>query len=521
MNTKRRAKILKAEIKNISHTHPLKRLNGFGMGVRYCLLCLAEIHGLYYGCSPCGFSLCKNCAKKPLIVDGEKAHVHPLSILPKTYFIFSCDACGEVKETEGQLSLCVCILCSFTIHRSCIKLPPVIYVNRHDDHRISLVCPIGIREGNCGICREKVDGKYGGYSCYTCSFVAHSKCATRSDVWDGIEMEGVPEEDPEEIMPFKVIGEGVIKHCSHEHNLRLILTEDDSYVHVIYKQCSACINQILSGPCFICPHDECDFILHETCANLLKKKRHPSTPYRLSLSFDVETTFTDNNNRCDCCKQDGSAFTYVLQKEDRYSKTFTIDVRCASIKDGHIHASHPHSGLILNNSSQNRLQCSTCSRHFDFTLKCIECESFILCFHCATLPEVVKHKYDEHPLSLQYGENSNSVYWCEICEIKINQHKWFYTCEECNSTFHVFCVIGEDASFRVGFTSKIGDKKFEVIPNNFVSRPHCPGMSPFHTSRCQGPSVFKYEDVFCCSFFCTDTYASRYRETIMSLYKKA
>ncbi|CAA7055105.1 unnamed protein product [Microthlaspi erraticum] len=46
-------------------------------------------------------------------------------------------------------------------------------------------------------------------------------CATRKDVWDGIELEGIPE-DTEYIAPFKVVGDNLIIHRFHgDHALRL------------------------------------------------------------------------------------------------------------------------------------------------------------------------------------------------------------------------------------------------------------------------------------------------------------
>ncbi|CAH8309198.1 unnamed protein product [Eruca vesicaria subsp. sativa] len=497
-------------IQNISHIHPLT-LNEFDQGA--CLVCLEEDSVAYYDCLPCGFKLCIDCAKKPLVINGEEAHEHPLSILPKASLVFTCDACGEVKEAGAGLTFCVCILCCFTIHRSCISLPRVIYINRHD-HLISHLYPIGAREGNCGVCSKKVDGKYAGYSCSVCSFVVHSKCATRDDVWDGEEIEDVPQEDLKEIIPFEVVGEGLIRHCSHgQHDhLKLILPVDDSYVRLKDKQCFACILQILSGPCYICSLDECDFILHERCANLLKKITHPASWSRLTLSFNVRKFYFENNNTCACCKRGGtgSAFTYAFRNN---SEMFIICVRCASIKNGHVHASHPHSGLILqNNDSEDPLVCSICSEDRLITLKCIECESFVLCYRCATLPAVVNHKYDEHPVCLRYGENRNGIYWCEICETTLDPKSWFYTCDECGSTLHIDCVLGKDPSYRVGFTYFDLGKDIEVVQNNYVTRPYCQGWCSRSPSRCQGPVVFKSGDLFWCSSHCAFIYCKRYHD---------
>ncbi|KAJ4888908.1 Cysteine/Histidine-rich C1 domain family protein [Raphanus sativus] len=105
------------------------------------------------------------------------------------------------------------------IHRECIDLPRVININRHD-HRVSYTRRLGHGEWKCRVCRKKVDGFYGVYTCAKCpTFAGHARCATREDVWDMVELEGTPEE--EEIVPFEVIDDNTIRHFSHDHNLRI------------------------------------------------------------------------------------------------------------------------------------------------------------------------------------------------------------------------------------------------------------------------------------------------------------
>lgn len=81
-------------------------------------------------------------------------------------------------------------------------------------------------------------------------------------------MEETPN-DNEDITPFKVVGDNLIKHFSYEeHNLRLDkynINRDES------SRCEACVLPIYSDPIYNC--ENCRFILHEKCANLPKKKR--------------------------------------------------------------------------------------------------------------------------------------------------------------------------------------------------------------------------------------------------------
>jgi len=54
-------------------------------------------------------------------------------------------------------------------------------------------------------------------------YVVHSRCALGKDVWDGEDLENVPEEDNklQDVTSFDIISDGVILHFLHDHHLRL------------------------------------------------------------------------------------------------------------------------------------------------------------------------------------------------------------------------------------------------------------------------------------------------------------
>lgn len=200
------------------HKHPLKLTNKYSWFQRgTCHLCeTALLPTIYYECIQyCSFYVCVLCARKPLFIAQTKAHEHQLYQVP-IKLSFTCDACG-LYTTKYP---CICLQCCFIIHRTCIFLPNVIHINRHD-HRITRVSSPGPGKWICGVCIKPVNGKCGAYSCLVCPYVVHSKCATSDFIWDGRELEGVPEEDEkEESKPFQVIDQNLIKHFSHEHNLK-------------------------------------------------------------------------------------------------------------------------------------------------------------------------------------------------------------------------------------------------------------------------------------------------------------
>lgn len=97
---------------------------------------------------------------------------------------------------------------------------------------------LGVVNSVSGISRKKVDWTCGSYSSKKCySYVVYSKCATRPDVWNGKEVEGLLEES-EDTKPY--MDDNKIQHFSlKKHYLRLdftvILCEETTgaiYAHI-------------------------------------------------------------------------------------------------------------------------------------------------------------------------------------------------------------------------------------------------------------------------------------------------
>ncbi|KAG7559918.1 Protein kinase C-like phorbol ester/diacylglycerol-binding domain [Arabidopsis thaliana x Arabidopsis arenosa] len=376
--------------------HPLKFLTCGppGYAEQKCLLCGKEFEEQLHHCDVCNFSICKRCARNPppIGVVSPKTHEHTLHLVPRVVD-FTCNACG----TQGDRSPYFCLQCNFMIHRDCIDLPRVININRHD-HRISYTSYLGHGSWTCGVCRKKVDGFYGAYFCSKCpSYAVHSRCATRYDVWDKIELEGTPE-DIEDIAPFIVIDDYTIKHFSHDHNLKLnkdgdILQED--------RLCEACVFQIYNDPYYSC--EQCDFVLHETCANMSRKKRHVSNNIPFTLETDSSRDSPRQQNQCTICNKYFTGF--------RYTSTYlTLDVWCGSFSEPFFHKSHPHP--LYYKYERHRSPDANGEHQSCDMLCCDECP-FTMDFKCAFLPtKVMKHRYDDHPLILSYGEdNVDASYW--------------------------------------------------------------------------------------------------------------
>ncbi|KAG2316213.1 hypothetical protein Bca4012_067024 [Brassica carinata] len=474
------------DINSPFHTcHPLKLLidGPPDYSNKKCDACQEELKNYFYHCSICDFSMHVRCSNNPppLILETPECHEHTLTCMVRND-TFTCNACG----TRGERWPYVCVPCGLMFHRECINLPHVININRHD-HRVSHTSSLGFGNWKCMICQKKVNWRRSGaYSCSTCpGSVAHSKCATRGDVWDG----GT-----------------TICHFSHEeHYLIKIDAQRDGRM-----RCEACVHPIFSEKHYMCM--ECDFIIHETCANLPLRKRHwlSAKPFSLNVNKDKSKSFF----RCDACKTRSNGFRYE-------SEGVSLDMRCALVISLYCdYECHPHT-LFLTTTDKGT--CGACELPEKYVLRCTESEcDFSLCLACATLPKKIKRKAYEHFLVLRHGEKASGKYWCEVCETVLDPQKWFYTCDVSGVTFHVQCVVGEFPNAkpgvtyhyqsvlgegpphmypRVSATSNDGEEKIELFPNDCITRP-VPKCA-ICGSRCLRPLIIKLclvdtDEVYCC-----------------------
>ncbi|KAG7552396.1 DC1 [Arabidopsis thaliana x Arabidopsis arenosa] len=189
-----------------------------------CHVCGRDTESFLYHCDICKFNLDMVCVVEyhrqhtvtPVALSNLKVHAHTLTLIPRLIY-FVCDACG----TEGDRTPYVSLQCDLMFfHQDCASFPLVIYVNRRE-HRVSYTYPLGPGEWNCEICLEDIDWSYGAYSCSLCpTYALHSRCATRNDVWDGEDLDGLPEE-VEDSEPCKMNDDNTITHFAHEHNMSL------------------------------------------------------------------------------------------------------------------------------------------------------------------------------------------------------------------------------------------------------------------------------------------------------------
>ncbi|XP_019094674.1 PREDICTED: uncharacterized protein LOC104758330 isoform X1 [Camelina sativa] len=459
----------------------------------------------YYHCSVCNFSLHSLCVKDspPLTIKNLKSHDHTLTLFPRKLPL-PCDACGFSLDARND-SVYSCLICNYMVHRRCIYLPRVIKITRHQ-HRLSYtssLVPSG-DELSCGVCRKLVDVNYGQFSCNKgCHYAVHSKCATNNEVWDGKDLEGVPEEEEEDVEPFVRTDEETIQHFSHDHHYLKIHHANDNHGN---KFCEACILPItVSDSFYSCV--QCDFVLHETCACLPRIKHHPLHKHPLTLYHlqyphikELQSKYYDLGFFvCNGCGRKCCGFMYTCCEKDC---VFQLDARCASLPDPIIHDCHPHKHPLFFNLTEGKCMVCKMTSGLRKYLECIECRSF-LCLTCATIPLVTHYKYDKHPLTLCCGEENTTdlQYWCEICESEIDARKWFYTCNSCSVTLHDTCLLGDEVYMKPNHMIKMyegAETSIGIVPNSGNSRPVCDGCR----RRCVDTLVVKTSGKNYCTIMC-------------------
>ncbi|CAH8370021.1 unnamed protein product [Eruca vesicaria subsp. sativa] len=443
-----------------------------------CIICEKWISSRsnYFYCRVCNIFFHKECPsvlmESNLTIDRPRSHEHKLTFIRKKN-CFNCDACGKVGYNE--MNMYTCLPCNFFIHRRCIYLPKVIKLTRHS-HRLLHTFQVPDCTTTCRLCNEPFVYGCGGYICIdkTCDYKLHSYCATGEGMWDGKDVEGEPEEiNYSEDVTFSSLQEidgKTIRHFSHHHDLVSLCIngeeEEDERV------CQACILPIDFGSFLGCK--ECDFALHDTCANLPRKMEHPFHHHRLTLEVNM-MNIKEGFFRCSKCKQESCGFMYRCCQEEC---EFKMDAKCASLTDPLHTGAHKHPLTLLDSTAR----CYQCPFHFELEPKRI------------TLPVLLKYKCDTHPLTLCFAESIPwsypSVRACEICEVIISidyrDYRDVYGCTDCCTTLHAECAIGKYPYLKPGHAIKVNGFEIEIARNR-LSRPICHACH----SMCQDKLVFK------------------------------
>ena len=407
----------------------------------YCAACGKCCRScFFYCCIDCDFNLDTKCASH-WRVSKDDCHQHAYVPLIKQ-IQFTCEACGEEGKNIGCL---YCAICQLLIHTNCALFSRTITIFDHH-HLLTLTYSIHQVEEHanilCKLCYKELNTKYAVYYCQECSFATHLKCARRREWTENMnEFIGSIDhitgliKDINRAQNQRGQPQMIKRHFSHDQHDLILNCEDVNDD----KLCDGCM-QLISPPFYSCV--ECKFFLHNICAQLPTKARHLHA--QLSFTLFSQAPFSDGMFKCYGCHQIRHGFSYYCERFDE-----VWDIQCFAIQETLQHESHQHPLYFAVISDK---KCKNCARSGIWV--CSPC-NFVLCFKCATLPLVAKHKYDEHPFKLTYAAKDEfKEYYCLICEKERNPNHFFYYCAKCDFPAHPLCVLGKYPYIKFGKTYK-------------------------------------------------------------------
>ncbi|GLT35262.1 hypothetical protein SLA2020_097300 [Shorea laevis] len=452
---------LLTKIKHFAHPqHPLSPR----FSLCTCHFCQGISDGkeIGYQCPSCEFYIHRKCTL-PRFVPESKIHDHDhdhqlIPFLRENLFII-CDACGGSGDSARYL----CVKCNLMLHWDCILLPKTIKFKLHSHHILghNYRFPQKVGEkSTCQFCFKKVVADYGSYKCLhsDCNYVLHGSCVKKNKGRLYIEVESENEESDEASSSSScaVVLGGKIKHFSHEHEL--VLDNEEIITNGDKKCCNGCALPILTAA-YSCPQPQCNFSLHEACAQIGKHKPHWA--FRDPLEVRGFRHFS-----CKFCKYDCGGFRFIWKGVDGNKRE--ICHRCSEIDFITKHEVHAQHFLFCDEDHKG--PCSGCGKEmgdyggYRCTLAEEEenCKFFALDYRCLTRPLTAEYRFHHHPLKLTYedpykdDDGDPFQHMCEICEDRRDPRLWFYRCDECDFDAHPDCVLGEYPFIKHGSISVFG-----------------------------------------------------------------
>ncbi|KAL7251617.1 hypothetical protein ACSBR1_013459 [Camellia fascicularis] len=430
--------------------HPLTLLPSPPYPRDDCSACRRPCNGFTYNCSICYFNLDLMCA---FLVQKIELNFHEHPLIPiQRPALFLCDACGIKHEGSSYQ----CGTCQFWVNQKCASLMGTIKHSDHD-HFLSLTYSLPYEDyrfkSYCDICSKKVNRENWVYCCAECKYCAHVNCATsksklsRDHKIRQIDQKIEAKELEGNLICLPLTDESVngipnftkptqMYHVCHPHPLYFadMQINDGSYSDSKLLVCDGCSKPI-SAPLYHCT--ECNFSLHECCAKLPIEMRHPLHLQHPLILNRWQSGYSDPPS-CQSCKMRCNGVLFCC-----LACNFFLDIECALLQGLIVHEAHEHT-LALRKTSN--VQCAVCEYMCSgVAFVCGNC-NFNIHLRCAFLPRTVRHKCDEHPLTLAYSavKDNSDEYYCEICEEQLNTKFWFYHCGDCNQSLQIECIRKAD-----------------------------------------------------------------------------
>ncbi|WOG90335.1 hypothetical protein DCAR_0209578 [Daucus carota subsp. sativus] len=371
-----------------------------------------------YGCKHCEYGVCVFCPFEQRVLNHEGHPAHTLQLMHKEAS-FNCDACfGDAKDSSY-----VCTTCEFWIHKRCAFAASMIPDPSYHHHSLNLIYSIPDMhryfQHFCYICGELVRKNSWLYYCHKCTFFVHMTCSASTDS---------------------------------------VSTSNKNYDEVLI--CDGCIQPITESHPTYYACIQCDFFLHSFCATKIPLEL-PVGGSSFHPQHSLQLRKTDkfyNHVKCGVCWYKTNGFYYHCEPCD-----IKIDIRCAFLPARIKHKSHKHHSLVqrpchsLVQNHRDHASCSSSRIRIDGGVgyACETCTNFQIHILCLFYASTIKHRYDDHPITLRYPPFFyEGVIRCDVCEEQVHNQGLLYHCGNCDQSFHYKCLRLAD-NVKLGRTMKL------------------------------------------------------------------
>ncbi|XP_017231501.1 uncharacterized protein LOC108205891 isoform X2 [Daucus carota subsp. sativus] len=434
--------------------------------------------------------------KTKRVLNHEGHPAHTLQLMHKEAS-FNCDACfGDAKDSSY-----VCTTCEFWIHKRCAFAASMIPDPSYHHHSLNLIYSIPDMhryfQHFCYICGELVRKNSWLYYCHKCTFFVHMTCSASTDSvstssdfeeqGDGHECDLVefPLPSEESVLDLILTQCGkfqvdnaieiskstndpqiIEEHWSHkDHPLEKLQfsTSENENSNKNYDEvliCDGCIQPITESHPTYYACIQCDFFLHSFCATKIPLEL-PVGGSSFHPQHSLQLRKTDkfyNHVKCGVCWYKTNGFYYHCEPCD-----IKIDIRCAFLPARIKHKSHKHHSLVqrpchsLVQNHRDHASCSSSRIRIDGGVgyACETCTNFQIHILCLFYASTIKHRYDDHPITLRYPPFFyEGVIRCDVCEEQVHNQGLLYHCGNCDQSFHYKCLRLAD-NVKLGRTMKL------------------------------------------------------------------
>ncbi|XP_038722051.1 uncharacterized protein LOC120014202 [Tripterygium wilfordii] len=301
----------------------------------------------------------------------------------------------------------------------------------------------------------------------------------------------------------KEIHDSEIQHCTHEHPL---IPRDFSEAYT--PNCQGCTLPTLSLG-YDCIKGRCSFAFHIPCAQASREKLqehpfHPSHP--LTVLTKSPYPYGDKIWCGGCGKSVDGFFLHCAEPDCK----FDLHIVCSQLLPVVKHYRHEHLLVFfeeLNPDTEFR-SCITCDGKCVTQLyRCVPCD-FNIHSGCVNLPEIVKYKEHDDPLTLKNKYIDEGVlygdYYCDACEKPRDIEHGVYLCADCEYITHIDCALAEAeytipeivATFHSKIEEKEGQKEVDTSADREVAeiKPAIEPTTETNSSRECPEEIIKLRD---------------------------